>query len=202
MRNFFVVVALLFLHSQDVFSGNKQLKNNLPTAANPLKREPIKISLADFDADPFGYEVNANTLVVKFGKKFKVSKEIIFNTHNKKVRDTIFHFSYQTTKVKVYKSQDSEMVFSAQITANDIELRNKIRVGMSKDEFWQKFSDLERYKYQQGIIRIDGDDETNSYVLNIQPNYIKINNLMETSDYTFAFIDNKLVQVNINVYID
>ncbi len=202
MKIYILLIFLVFFYAQNTFSGTKQLKNSPPTASYPLKREPVKISLADFDADPFGYEISANYLSAKFGKKFKVSKEIVFNTHNKKVRDTIFHFSYLTTKVKVYKSQDNEMIFSAQITDNTIELRNKISVGMSKDEFWQKFTDLEKYKYQQGIVQVTGNDEMSSYVLHIQPNRIKVSNLMETADYSFAFIDNKLSQVNINIYID
>lgn len=201
MKKFILILFLLSLHEL-VFSGTRQLSSKPPSAANPLKQGLSQISLADFDADPFGYEVTTTTLSDKLGKKFRISKEIIKNTHNSHVKDTIFHFSYQTTKLKVYKSQGNEMVFSAQITDNSVELRNKISVGMSREEFWQKFNDLERYKFKQGLIEINGDDEMNSYVLIIQPNLIKVSNSMGTADYTFAFVKDKLSQVNIDVYMD
>jgi hypothetical protein len=196
---FFIFLLLLHDHS---FSGTHQLSNNPPTVANPLRRETGQISLADFDADPFGYEVTAATLAYKLGKKFRISKEIVKNTHNTHIKDTIFHFSCHTTKLKVYKSEGSEMFFSAQITDSTVELRNKISVGMSKEEFWQKFNDLEKYKFRQGVIEVNGDDETSAYELTLFPNLIKVSSLMGTSDYTFIFVDNKLSQVNINIYID
>jgi hypothetical protein len=185
-----------------VFSGVRQLKDKPPTMPNPLRREPIKISLADFDENPFDYEISAEVLIAKLGKKFKVAKEIVRNTHNARIKDTIFHLSYQTTKIKIYKSQGNEMIFSAQISDSAVEMRNKINIGMSKEEFWRKFTDLEKYQYQQGVIEMNGEDEMSSYVLTLQPNLIKVSNMMGTADYTFAFMDNKLSQININVYMD
>jgi len=202
MRKPILIFTFLLLSNDLVFSGTHQLSNKPPTAVKPLKRESFQISLSDFDADPFGYEVTTATLSNKLGKKFRISKEVIKNTHNSRIKDTIFHFSYLTTKLKVYKSQGNEMVFSAQITDSSVELRNKISVGMSREEFWQKFNDLERYKFRQGVIEINGDDEMSGYVLTIQPNLIKVSNMMGTADYTFAFVNGKLSQVNIDVYMD
>ncbi|TAH19338.1 MAG: hypothetical protein EAZ08_09215 [Cytophagales bacterium] len=202
MRKPVLIFILLLLLHDFAFSGTRQLSSKPPSAPSPLKQELSQISLADFDADPFGYEVTTTTLSDKLGKKFRILKEVIKNTHNSRIKDTIFHFSYQTTKLKVYKSQGNEMVFSAQITDNSIALRNQISVGMSREEFWQKFNDLERYKFQQGLIEINGDDEMNSYLLTIQPNLIKVSNMMGTADYTFAFVKDKLSQVNIDVYMD
>lgn len=195
----FFIFLLLYDHS---FSGTLQMSNKPPTVASPPKRETVQISLADFDADPFGYEVTTATLAYKLGKKFRISKEIVKNTHSSHIKDTIFHFSCHTTKLKVYKSQGNEMIFSAQITDSTVELRNKISVGMSKEEFWQKFNDLEKYKFQQGVIEVNGEEEMSGYELTLLPNLIKVSSLMGTSDYTFIFVDNKLSQVNINVYID
>lgn len=195
----FFIFLLLYDHS---FSGTRQMSNKPPTVASPLKREIVQISLADFDADPFGYEVTSSALTSKLGKRFRISKEIVKNTHDNHIKDTIFHFSCHTTKLKVYKSQGNEMIFSAQITDSAVELRNKISVGMSRDLFWQKFNDLEKYKFQQGVIEVNGDDEMSTYELTLLPNLIKVSSLMGTSDYTFIFADNKLSQVNINVYMD
>lgn len=195
---FFIFLLLLHSHS---FSGISQ-SNKSPAVASPLRRETVQISLADFDADPFGYEVTTATLAYKLGNKFRISKEIVKNTHNSHIKDTIFHFSCHTTKLKIYKSQGNEMIFSAQITDSTVMLRNKISVGMSKEAFWQKFNDLEKYKFQQGVIEVNGEEEMSGYQLTLLPNLIKVSSLMGTSDYTFIFVDNKLSQVNINVYMD
>jgi hypothetical protein len=200
MRSLILLFLYLFIFTNTGFSGIKQLKDRPPTAFN--RREPIKISLADFDENPFDYDVTAELLVSKLSKKFKVFKEIVKNTHNPTIKDTIFHFSCSSTKLKVYKSQGNEMVFSAQIMDKEIELRNQIRVGMDKNEFWAKFKDLEKYKYYQGVVEVQGDDEMSGYELDLQPNLIKISNIMGTADYTFVFANNALSQVNINVYMD
>ena len=201
-KSILLLIFLLLLHYLS-FSGTLQSSNKPPKAATFLKGGVSQISLADFDADPFGYEVTSATLAHKLGKKFRISKEVVKNIHSNHIKDTIFHFSYQTTKLKIYKSQGNEMVFSAQITDSVVELRNKISIGMSREEFWQKFNDLEKYKFQQGMIELDGDDdEMSGYLLTLQPNLIKISNMMGTADYAFAFTDNRLSQVNINVYMD
>lgn len=202
MKNHILLFIALFLLYQPSFSGTKQLKDKPPTAARTYKREPVKISFAEFDADPFGYEINVFALASKLGNKFKVSREIVANTHNKAIKDTILHLSYQTTKIKVYKSQENAFIFSAQIMDNQISMRNNIAIGMSKEEFWQQFYDLEKYKLQQGEVEIIGDDDNNSYTISLNPNLIKISNLMGTVDYSFAFVNNKLAQVNMNVYMD
>jgi hypothetical protein len=202
MKNHILLFIFLFLFYQPSFAGTKQMKNKPPTASNLTKREPKKISFAEFDADPFGYEISAISLSVKLGSKFKVIKEIVANTHNHSLKDTIFHLCYQTTKIKVYKSQYNEFIFSAQIMDNQVKMRNDINIGMSKEEFWQKFDDLEKYKLQQGEIQIIGDDDNSSYILDLAPNIIKISNMMSTVDYSFAFVDNRLAQVNMNVYMD
>jgi hypothetical protein len=202
MKNHILLLIFLFLLYQPSFSGTKQIKDKPPTAANPLKREPKKISFADFDADPFGYEINTFVLAHKLGHKLKIAKEIVANTHNKAIKDTILHLSYQTTKIKVYKSQNNTFVFSAQISDNQVNMRNDINIGMSKEAFWQSFSDLEKYKLQQGEIEIIGDDDNTSYVVGLAPNVITVSNVMGTVDYSFSFINDKLAHVSMNVYMD
>lgn len=183
------------------FSGTKQLYDRPPTASYS-KREPTKIKLSDFDENPFNYDISADLLLSKLSKKFKVFKEAVKNTHNPQTKDTIFHFSYQTTKLKIYKSQGNEMLFFAQITDNEIEMRNQIKIGMSREAFFDKFVELEKYRFFQGIAQIEGNDEMSSYQLIIQPNLVKLRNLLGTSDYIFVFSNNMLNQVNINVYMD
>ncbi|MCU0392406.1 MAG: hypothetical protein MUE81_14915 [Thermoflexibacter sp.] len=183
------------------FSGTLQLNPKPPTAYYTHK-ENSRITLADFDANPFDYEVTTELLLRKLSNKFRLFKEIVKNTHNPQLRDTIFHFSCLNTKLKIYKSKDNEMVFSAQISDNQIELRNQIRIGMTKDELFAKFTELEKYKYFQGIAEVQGNEEADSYELIIQPNLVKITNSMGTADYVFVFQNNILSQVNINIYMD
>jgi hypothetical protein len=183
------------------FSGTKQLEDRPPTASYS-KREPAKIRLSDFDENPFSYDITADLLLSKLSKKFKVFKEIVKNTHNPQIKDTIFHFSCQTTKLKIYKSLGSEILFFAQISDNEIGMRNQIKIGMSREAFFDKFVELEKYRFFQGVTQIEGDDEMSSYRLIIQPNMVKLRNLLGTSDYVFIFTNNLLSQVNMNVYMD
>jgi hypothetical protein len=160
-----------------------------------------KIRIADFDADPFGYDFTIDHFQHRYAGKFKLRKEFHVNEHDPAVVDTIFHFNYSSCQLSFYKGGDEEFLYAARISGSDIALRNDIKVGMSRDAFLGCFSELQS-RPLQGTIMISDPEMMTSYRLVMMPQLITIVNDSETAKYSFVFQDNKLHQILISLYLD
>ncbi len=178
------------------FSGKAAILAPMASSAEPLLR------ISDFDENPFGYDLTAQLITTRYGNKFALRKEFIKNTHNQALVDTIFHFSSADSKLDIYKVQENEMLFSAKISDPAFSLRNGIRVGLSRNEFCNKFYELQRYRNRQGLHIIDAPEAMAVYQLEILPDQIIISNDAATARYTFLFVQNRLAQIQIEFYLD
>jgi hypothetical protein len=164
-------------------------------------RDPL-LRISDFDEDPFGFDLNAQAIKARFGQKFTLRKEAVANTHYAGKVDTILHFSSANSKLDIYKAQENEMLYAAQISDPAFALRNGIRVGISRSEFCGKFYELQRYRDRSGLITVDAPEAMAVYQLELQPDQITISNDAQTALYRFVFAQNRLTQIQIEFYLD
>ena len=186
-------------HKQLVVQAKTKRKYPPPSRQT---KEPQRISLADFEENPFGYELSVDYLITRTDANFRLKKEVVANVHNPQRKDTIFSFSNQQSKLKIYKSEGNELLFLAVIADPQIELRNQIKIGMNRKDFMLKFHGLAEHLNTKGVIEITSSQDDQTYEVSLAPTLVKITNIMGTSDYSFVFKDNALTNIYINVYLD
>ena len=107
------------------------------------RAKTIAISKEQFIASPFGFELNLKNFENHYKKKLKRQRFFIQNMANSSQTDTIYRFyKGRKTKILFYKPAGLEAkIMGGTIRKPEVELRNGIRVGLSRKEFFWKFSD-------------------------------------------------------------
>ncbi len=95
-----------------------------------------------FAADPFGFELTLGNFEAHYGKLLKRQRYFLESPVNKNYTDTIYRFYKGKTNVLFYKPMKLEAkLMTGRICKPEIELRNEIRVGLNRKEFFWKFTD-------------------------------------------------------------
>jgi hypothetical protein len=165
-----------------------------------VQDEPLHLS--EFDENPFDFELSVQMLAQLLGSNCRVSKQAVRNPHNPAQTDTLVSLQGGTTKLEVYKTLGSETLFAAHINGADIPLRNRIRVGMTRDEFLAKFYELRAFGRREGHLLVEAPEAMTAYHLNLSPQQITISNDAATAQYQFSFVQNRLRQIKIDFYLD
>ena len=147
------------------------------TQKNSLESEPV--STKEFLNNPFGYTETTENFSSKANLKFDVKKEAQENKHYPNQTDTIYTLTYRKSEITIYKSHTGkEFLLAGKIANKKMKLSHSIRIGMSKNEFLNRFTDH----------------------LNIKDNRVQI--MDEGTKYTFVFKKEKLAQIDIDNYFD
>jgi hypothetical protein len=159
-------------------------------AITACSRKPIaqsaKISVKPLEKDvfimrPFGYEPTIKNFRTNLPSSFKLQVYSMKNIHNPSVIDTIYKFYQKKSELLIYKNSNKrELFFAGNIYNHKIQLRNGVRVGMSRDEFFRCF---ENFKPR--------NDDT-----------IRISSKRAINSINFIFKGNKLKVIKIDNYID
>lgn len=163
---------------------------------------PQVLRLADFDEDPFGYEPTLGNVMKKLGNPLQVRKEAVKNLHNPALLDTIYHLAADAVRLDIYKGRSNEFLFAATIADRRIALRDDIHIGMTREEFCDKFHELRPMKHRQGQVSIADPETMTTYLLELSPAQITIANDAATVEYRFVFQQNRLRQINLAFYYD
>jgi hypothetical protein len=176
--------------------------SNQTTSLPAKPADPSPLHIAEFDENPFDFELSVQLLAQLLGRNCRVSKQAIKNPHNPAQTDTLVSVQGGSTKLEVYKTPGNETLFAASINRADIPLRNRIRVGMTRDEFLAKFYELRAYGRQEGRLLVEAPEAMTAYHLDVRPHQITISNDAATAQYQFSFVQNRLRQIKIDFYLD
>jgi len=107
------------------------------------RAETVAISKAQFAAHPFGFELTLRNFENHYYKKvLKKQRYFIQNMANSSQIDTIYRYYKGKTKILFYKPMRLEAkIMGGVILKPEVELKNGIRVGLSRKVFFSKFTD-------------------------------------------------------------
>jgi hypothetical protein len=107
------------------------------------RAKTIAISKEQFAASPFGFDLTLPNFENRYYRKaLKRQRYFIENVINSAQTDTIYHYYRRKTKILFYKPMHLEArIIGGTIRKPEVELRNGIRTGLSRKEFFWKFTD-------------------------------------------------------------
>lgn len=163
------VVAILFYLSLFTCNTVNKTSNN----------DFTEISQEEFLYQPFSFKENIENFANNMQPRFKTQKLLRKNKHYPEKTDTIYQFIYKKSEIFFYKTHlGQEFLLAGKILNKQIQLTNKIKVGMSKDDFQSRFSNQ----------------------LNLESDTLEM--IGDGTKYTFIFKKNELYRINIDNYFD
>lgn len=106
------------------------------------RAKTIAISREQFAASPFGFDLTLNNFENHYKKELKRQRYFFRNVVNSAQPDTIYRYYRGKTKILFYKPVRLEArIVGGTIRKPEVELRNGIRVGLSRKEFFWRFTD-------------------------------------------------------------
>lgn len=167
-----ITIFMLFLALASC--SNKKITKSTATKTNPVDKEVFLIK-------PLGYEPSIKNFKANLPSSFKLQVYSMKNIHNPAVIDTIYNFHHKQSKFLVYKNRNNrELFFAGNIYTDRIQLRNGIKVGISRTDFYKHFTNLKQEV--KDTIRITSKKAPNSV--------------------NFIFKNDKLTAIKIDNYID
>lgn len=137
------------------------------------------LSQKEFLENPFGFKESIENFSNLTNPKLNTKKLLRKNKHYPEKTDTIYQLTYKNSEIFFYKThQGKEFLLAGKVLNKQIELKNGIRVGITKDEFTSRFSDNLRFKSDS------------------------LQMIGEGTKYTFIFDKEKLYRINIDNYFD
>ncbi|MFC2096303.1 hypothetical protein ACFLQ3_01220 [Bacteroidota bacterium] len=137
------------------------------------------MSQKEFLERPFGFDESIENFLNIVKPKFQTQKLLRKNKHYPEKTDTIYQFRYKKSEIFFYKThQGQEFLLAGKVLNKQINLKNNIQVGITKDDFISKFSDEINFKADS------------------------LQMIGEGTKYTFIFQEGKLYRINIDNYFD
>lgn len=93
--------------------------------------------------NPFGHGESIDEFRKSMPQGTKIQKLIKRSPRAHHRPDTIYNFNYKKSKISIYKTQfNQEFLLGGVVKNPQIELTNGIRQGMTRDRFFESFTDL------------------------------------------------------------
>lgn len=139
------------------------------------------ITKENFLVDPFGYKPTIKNFSSQLFPDYKLQIYSIKNLHNPQVSDTIYRFYRKKSELFIYKTiEGRELFFAANIVEGKVVLKNGVKVGITREEFFNGFTNLKQ----------------------TQEDSISLGSKRSTTVFNFVFKNNRLQAIKINNYID
>lgn len=120
-----------------------------------------------FLQSPFGHEESIADFTQSMPKGTRIQKLIKRNPRPNHRPDTIYSFIYKKSKISVYKTQfNQEYILGGSIKNPQIELINGIRIGMTKEEFYHSFTNLELANGDSILVQKPGAERRFNFYFN------------------------------------
>lgn len=151
-----------------------------PVAKPPLvDNKPLEKEV--FIIKPLGYAPTIKNFRTYLPSSFKLQIYSMKNLHNPQIVDTIYRFHQNKSEFFIYKNLNNrELFFAGNIYTPKIQLRNGVKVGMKRNEFYQCFTNLK--PTTKDTVRVSMKQATNSV--------------------NFIFRKDKLAVIKLDNYID
>ena len=180
MKTFFIIISVAIL-----LQGCKKEEKEILTKENvedDTTQTELTISDENFIDKPFQFgKVTVENLRNEF-KNLKILREPIKNVHVKDQVDSILTIKIGNSEFILYKLPEQQFLENAIIMDGNIKLNKDIHVGMTKEEFKEKFEELKSKKSIPSRILV-GRKETQEYLI-------------------FSFKNNRLKEIEYNGYVD
>jgi hypothetical protein len=180
-----VKTFLIFIVVAFAFQGCKKEEKEILTKENSeIDTTQTELTIVDenFIDNPFQFgKVTVNNLQNTF-KDLEIQREPIKNLHVKNQVDSILTIRIKNSEFILYKLPKEQYLESAVIKDKNIMLNNDIHIGMTKQEFKEKFEVLKDRKHIPSKVSI-GRKETQEYL-------------------TFIFGGNLLKKIEYSGYVD
>ncbi len=180
MKILFIIIVIAFAF-QDC---KKEEKEILTKENNEIDTSQTELTVIDenFIDNPFQFgKVTVDNLQSKFNN-LKILKEPIKNMHIKNQVDSILTIKINNSEFILYKLPKEQFLESAVIKDKNILLSKDIHIGMTKNQFKEKFDALKGREYIPSKVSI-GRKETQEYLI-------------------FTFSGNRLKEIEYNGYVD
>lgn len=175
----------LILAAALIFSSCKKEEKEILTKENRDEDDTsteLTIVDEDFIDNPFEFgKVTVDNLRHEF-TNIKIEREPIKNLHIKNQIDSILTVRINNSEFILYKLPKEQFLESATIRDKDIKLNKDIHVGITKEQFKEKFDSLRGKKSLPSKILV-GRKETQEYLI-------------------FTFSNNRLKEIEYNGYVD
>lgn len=163
-----IFAAAVFL----IFLQNSYAENRLKIRENDSTNLSIDSSEADstivdetFISKPFDLDtITVKSLRKAYSKYISIKKEAVHNVHVKNQTDTLLTVRIKNSEFIFYKIPGQELLESATINDPVIKLSRKISVGISKEEFKQRFNQLKQWQQLPPTIAVSGE-EGEAYII-------------------------------------
>ncbi|MDY6800060.1 MAG: hypothetical protein SVU94_02420 [Bacteroidota bacterium] len=163
------IVYIVFLL---LFFGCNPLNKTARVNHKPISKEV-------FLEQPFGFDEDIKSFSENTSCKFRIQKLLRKNKHYPEKTDTIYQFKYRKSEIFFYKTHlGQEFLLAGKILNKHIVLTNDVKVGLSKENFQNRFSN--QLNMASDTLEMIGDG----------------------TKYTFIFEDDKLHRINIDNYFD
>lgn len=180
MKTFVIILIIALL-----FNGCKKEEKEILTKENKegdTTQTELTISDENLIDNPFQFgKVTEDNLRSEF-KDLKIQREPIRNVHVKDQIDSILSIKINNSEFVLYKLPDEQFLESAVVRDANIKLNKDIHVGMTKDQFKEKFDELKTMKHIPSRILV-GRKDTQEYLI-------------------FSFSNKKLKEIEYNGYVD
>lgn len=106
------------------------------------RAKTVVISKEQFAANPFGFDLTLENFEQQYGKILKRQRYFLASPVNESYTDTIYKFHKGKTEVLFYKPMKlTAKLMAGNITHPEVKLKNDIHTGLTRKEFFWKFSD-------------------------------------------------------------
>jgi hypothetical protein len=152
---------------------------NFSCSTNKSTTTYSPLSQSEFLKSPFGFEENIANFQNITKPKFKTEKVLRKNKHYPEKTDTIYKFKYKNSSIFFYKTHlNQEFLLVGKIINKQIQLKNGIRIGITKNDFIARFN--KNLNWQNDSLELIG----------------------EGTKYTFIFESDHLSKIKIDNYFD
>lgn len=114
------------------------------TVGKPVMVNLNPMTVNDFLRTPFLFDETMEDFKKNLPEETRVQKMVKRHPNPHHRPDTILNFVYKKSKVTFYKTRfNQETLLGGSVRNSQIELSNGIRQGMTKEQFFQSFLDIE-----------------------------------------------------------
>ena len=168
MKNILILLLLLLFGCKHFNKQDEQ-----------VNQKSLTIAKDNIFSDLFVIEPNTKNMDNLFSVRFNLKKKPVKNVYDSSIIDTGFQFVYNTSEFEIYKAKDKDLFYSAVIKDKDIVLKNKIRIGLNRNEVFK----------------------------NLKINYSKVDtlifeNISHIASVKLIFKDDKLIEINFYASLD
>ncbi len=169
-----LIVACILVVFLNACVNKSFFKAKSTVVRTPISKEAVL-------ANPFGYKPTIKNLSINLLPYYNLQIYSIRNIHNPQVSDTIYRFYRKKSELFIYKTiTGRELLFAANIFDSKVVLKNGVRVGVTKEEFYNSFTNLKP----------------------ITSDTVIIGSKKAATTQRFLFKHNKLDAIKIDNYID